>query len=270
MVRYITRILTTVFLVALLTSLLDLCLSCDCYLPHQKQLLLSWKHKLYSIWGPLPSPNQNTSHKDKTFHMKSPSMGHPSLQSAYADFNTVPTTWAGWDQHLNQDKERLTVPPLSESFNQRKLHPFLMQRKSAPNIESSVLFPSPRLYKKRYSFQDGAVNLRASLQPRYSLPSIEPQLQTNVLPSNQEYPLVTGQESDWGTRLNNASLTFADLWSEKEKSLEADDANACDEVSIKEESPTAIIVTDTESSSDTELNSRLECLCLAVTEQALD
>merc|ERR1719411_1917469 len=32
-------------------SLLSLCLSRQCYQHHHKQLLLSWKHKLVSIWG---------------------------------------------------------------------------------------------------------------------------------------------------------------------------------------------------------------------------
>ena len=140
-------------LVALFTALLDLCLSRECYLPRQKQLLLSWKQKLYSIWGPLPSPHQNVSPKEKAFNLKSPHISPCS----YGPHAGLQPGWAGWNQQHNAEdnKERLTVPSPGDTFHQRKDHPFLMPRNSAPNIGSSLMFSSPLSYKKRYSFQDG-------------------------------------------------------------------------------------------------------------------
>jgi len=258
--------------VALLTALLDLCLSRSCYLPQQKQLLLAWKHKLYSVWGPLPSPHQNINQKEKAFQLKTPHITPPnSFQSSYGQHSGLPSSWAGWAQHQNQDnKERLAVPPLNETFHRGKVHPFLMQRKSAPSIESSVAFSSPVSFKKRYSFQDGTVNPRASLQHRYSLPTIEPQLPMTVMNNDQEHPLLARHDSDWRSSLNISSLRFSNIQSEKCDAFGVENDEASVKRNTKEKSPTTIKVTHVESPSDTELNIRLECLCLAVTEQALE
>jgi hypothetical protein len=257
--------------VALLTVILDLCLSRDCYLPRQKQLLLAWKQKLYSIWGPLPSPHQNLSPKEKTFHMKSPhippsSYGHhPALQSG----------WAGWNQQQSTEDniERLTVPCSGEPFQQRKDHPFLMPRNSAPNIGSSSMFSSPLSYKKRYSFQDGALSPRVSLHHRNSLPTLEPSLPASVMQNDQQHPRVSKHDSEWRSSLNTLGLRFSDFHCGSDTVSEVvdisdDQASACG--TTKEQTPTTILVTQVDSPSDSELNTRLESLCLAVTEQALE
>jgi len=257
--------------VALLTTLLDLCLSRDCYLPRQKQLLLSWKQKLYSIWGPLPSPHQNMSPKEKTFQFKSPHISpcsyghHPSLQSG----------WAGWSQqhHTEDNKERLTVPSSVDTFQQRKDHPFLMPRNSAPNIGSSNLFSSPLSYKKRYSFQDGALSPRVSLHHRNSLPTLEPSLPATVMQNDQQHPRVSKHDSEWRSSLNTLGLRFSDFQCGSDtvsEVVDISDDQASSNVTTKEQTPTTILVTQVDSPSDSELNTRLESLCLAVTEQALE
>eukprot|EP00090_Calanus_glacialis_P009571 TRINITY_DN17954_c0_g1_i1.p1 TRINITY_DN17954_c0_g1~~TRINITY_DN17954_c0_g1_i1.p1 ORF type:complete len:706 (+),score=139.80 TRINITY_DN17954_c0_g1_i1:343-2460(+) len=256
--------------VALLTALLDLCLSRDCYLPRQKQLLISWKQKLYSIWGPLPSPHQTISPKEKPFHLKSPHI--PT--STYEPHPGLQPNWAGWSQHNTEDnKERLTVPSAGEPFHQRKDHPFLMPRNSAPNIGSSIMFSSPLSYKKRYSFQDGALSPRVSLQHRNSLPTLEPHLPATVMQKDQQHPCVSRQDSDWRASLNTLGLRFSDLQCGSDTVSEVVDmSNNYASVNgiTKEKTPTTILVTQVDSPSDTELNTRLETLCLAVTEQALE
>lgn len=257
--------------VALLTTLLDLCLPRDCYLPRQKQLLSSWKQKLYSIWGPLPSPHQTVNHKDKPFQLKTqPAISSNSFQSGYGQHAGLPNNWAGWAQHLDQDNvDRLTVPPLGENFQQSKIHPFLMQRKSAPNIESFNSFSSPVSYKKRYSFQDGDVNPHTSLQHRYSLPTIDPQLPRSIMKNEHGPPLLTRLDSDWRSNLNISGLRFSDFSTKPELSsdtfgIASEQPSSFNNIT-REKSPPGV-----ESPSDTELNSRMECLCLAVTKQALD
>merc|ERR1712018_1001944 len=57
-------------------SLLDICLGRDCYQHHQKQLLLSWKHKLLSIWA---SAGPGNVKKSKMAHFKVKDESDPSL-----------------------------------------------------------------------------------------------------------------------------------------------------------------------------------------------
>jgi len=257
--------------VALFTALLDLCLSRDCYLPRQKQLLLSWKQKLYSIWGPLPSPHQNVSPKEKTFHVKSPLISPCS----YGNHSALQSGWAGWShQHLPEDnKERLTVPSSVEASQQRKEHPFLMPRNSAPNIGSSNMFSSPLSYKKRYSFQDGALSPRVSLHHRNSLPTLEPSLPTTIMQNDQQHTRVSKHDSNWRSSLNTLGLRFSDFHCGSDTVSEVVDIvddHSSENVTTKEQTPTTILVTQVDSPSDSELNTRLESLCLAVTEQALE
>jgi len=257
--------------VALFTALLDLCLSRECYLPRQKQLLLSWKQKLYSIWGPLPSPHQNVSPKEKAFNLKSPHISPCS----YGPHAGLQPGWAGWNQQHNAEdnKERLTVPSPGDTFHQRKDHPFLMPRNSAPNIGSSLMFSSPLSYKKRYSFQDGALSPRVSLHHRNSLPTLEPNLPATVMQNDQQHPRVSRQDSEWRSSLNTLGLRFSDFHCGSDTVSEVVDINndqASANCTTKEKTPTTILVTQVDSPSDTELNTRLESLCLAVTEQALE
>ena len=114
------------------------------------------------------------------------------------------------------------------------------------------------------------VNPRASLQHRYSLPTIEPQLPMTVMNNDQEHPLLARHDSDWRSSLNISSLRFSNIQSEKCDAFGVENDEASVKRNTKEKSPTTIKVTHVESPSDTELNIRLECLCLAVTEQALE
>lgn len=255
--------------VAQFTTLLDLCLSRDCYLPRQKQLLISWKQKLYSIWGPLPSPHQNVGQKEKSFHLKTPHINPPSLGQHVG----LPVNWAGWTHSPSEEsKEHLSVPSPGEAFQQRKDHPFLMPRNSAPNIGSSLMFSSPLSYKKRYSFQDGALSPRTSLHHRNSLPTLEPHLPPSAV-KNDHHSRLTRPDSDWRTSLHSLGLRLSDFQCGSDTVSEVVDVSN-EKVdrndSTKETTPTTILVTQADSPSDSELNTRLETLCLAVTEQALE
>jgi len=144
-----------------------------------------------------------------------------------------------------------------------------MQRKSAPNIESFNSFSSPVSYKKRYSFQDGDVNPHTSLQHRYSLPTIDPQLPRSIMKNDHGPPLLTRLDSDWRSNLNISGLRFSDFSTKPELSsdtfgIASEQPSSFNNIT-REKSPPGV-----ESPSDTELNSRMECLCLAVTKQALD
>eukprot|EP00091_Calanus_sinicus_P006266 TRINITY_DN16880_c0_g1_i1.p1 TRINITY_DN16880_c0_g1~~TRINITY_DN16880_c0_g1_i1.p1 ORF type:complete len:271 (-),score=45.98 TRINITY_DN16880_c0_g1_i1:190-954(-) len=89
--------------VALLTSLLDLCLSRDCYLPRQKRLLISWKQKLYSIWGPLPSPHQTISPKRKTIPLEKPT--YPTIHLRTSPWHATQLGRVVAAQHRRQQRK---------------------------------------------------------------------------------------------------------------------------------------------------------------------
>merc|ERR1712106_1228957 len=195
--------------------------------------------------------HQNVSPKEKAFNLKSPHISPCS----YGPHAGLQPGWAGWNQQHNAEdnKERLTVPSPGDTFHQRKDHPFLMPRNSAPNIGSSLMFSSPLSYKKRYSFQDGALSPRVSLHHRNSLPTLEPNLPATVMQNDQQHPRVSRQDSD----------TVSEV-------VDINNDQASTNCTTKEKTPTTILVTQVDSPSDTELNTRLESLCLAVTEQALE
>ena len=118
-----------------------------------------------------------------------------------------------------------------------------------------------------------ALSPRVSLQHRNSLPTLEPHLPATVMQKDQQHPCVSRQDSDWRASLNTLGLRFSDLQCGSDTVSEVVDmSNNYASVNgiTKEKTPTTILVTQVDSPSDTELNTRLETLCLAVTEQALE
>jgi len=258
--------------VSLLTSLLDICLSRDCYLPRQKQLLLSWKHKLYSIWGPLPPAHQQSvSHKQNVFQTQNnPQLATSNpFQCGYGQHSKLPSDWAGWAQNLHQEnKETLSVPTMSDNFQHRKPYPFLLQRKSAPNIETFSAFSSPVSHRKRYSFQDegkiSAMENQYSFGQHHSLPTIQPHnTKRTLVRTNQEHLPFTRTDCDWKCNENTSGFRSSEFLHDKQ-SFDCEYNGSSN--------PVGILVTSVESvdpPSDAELDTRLESLCLSVTEQAL-
>ena len=112
-----------------------------------------------------------------------------------------------------------------------------------------------------------------SLHHRNSLPTLEPSLPTTIMQNDQQHTRVSKHDSNWRSSLNTLGLRFSDFHCGSDTVSEVvdigDDCGSAN-ATTKEQTPTRILVTQVDSPSDSELDTRLESLCLAVTEQALE
>ena len=116
-------------------GLLNICLASDLYQPQQKQLLLSWKQKIGSIWHTLPAPLQahHVNQKSQTaWHNPSSFSRRSSLQSWH---RFAPDHGGRPDQHSIPAIENLTFLPYQNNS-------MIQQRRSDPNIKFSSSYPS--------------------------------------------------------------------------------------------------------------------------------
>ena len=116
-------------------GLLNICLTSDLYQLQQKQLLLSWKQKIGSIWNTLPSTLQTPQSNQKSqtsWHNPSSFSRRSSLQNWHRfspDHGEPPV------RHPSPARENLTFLPYQD-------HSMTQQRSSDPNIKFSRSYPS--------------------------------------------------------------------------------------------------------------------------------
>lgn len=129
-------------------SLLDICLGRDCYQHHQKQLLLSWKHKLLSIWT---SAGPGNVKKSKMAHFKVKDESDPPL-------NFPISHWAG-------------------SEKEHTKHKILVKSDSLPESNDCISFN-----KKRLSLQNTTdkESMTSTFHHRYSLPLFNVKISENL------------------------------------------------------------------------------------------
>ena len=116
-------------------GLLNICLSSDLYQPQQKQLLLSWKQKIGSIWHTLPATLQtpHVNQKDQTSWQKLSSL---SRRSSLQNWHRFSPDHGGWPvRHPSPARENLTFLPYQNNS-------MIQQRRSDPNIKFSSSYPS--------------------------------------------------------------------------------------------------------------------------------
>jgi len=238
--------------VSMFTNLLDICLSREVFQPHQKQLMLSWRHKIISIWGHLPPLNQVITSQRIDRKFLPPQAHIPAQVWGSCQQHTTP-------RHSIPNRETQAMYSAMENLhcqerqNTGSKHPLLLQRKSAPNIRSWQDFStSPVTYRKRSSFQcatthDSEYQHLREPGDTFSLSMFAPPTSEQVFERRDEEP-----------RLSHNSFP-----SHPEKHLR--EQFLCE----PQQMVTNIFVTSPETPAESELNTRLESLCLSVTEHAL-
>ena len=118
-------------------GLLNICLNCDLYQPQQKQLLLSWKQKIGSIWHTLPTPLQTPQSNQKSqrsWHNPSSFSCRSSLQNWH---RISPDHGHGGHpvRHPSHARENITFMPYQDNF-------MFQQRRSDLIIKFSSSYPS--------------------------------------------------------------------------------------------------------------------------------
>ena len=206
-------------------------MSCDCYTGHQKQLLLSWQHKLATIWGNQPGympPRQQTdrtmvSHQTHTYYVQSPpnfTSRRFSLQSRYPCLpHRQPICGRGDTVCIQQ----------TQAFQPRQA--FFQHQRSVPNlsITSAASLPQPRPH------------VPDNNELRQRIPE--------DIASYKDYNNISRSVSIPNKLVQNSSLFFYIEGTPEHEYNNLDEE--CNDYEL-------------------ELNTRLESLCLSVTEHALN
>ena len=125
-------------LVLIFIGLLNICLASDLYQPQQKQLLLSWKQKIGSIWQTLPATLQTPHGSQTSWHNPSSFSRRSSLQN----WHKFSLDHVGHPEcHPSLRRENLTCMPFQGNS-------MFQQRRSDPNIKFSSSYPSGINIKK--------------------------------------------------------------------------------------------------------------------------
>lgn len=260
-----------------LALLLELCLARPVYPPHSRQLLLSWRQRILSVWGPLPPPGATPT----TWNSTSPRLSAPHSAPLAAPLKTF--------ENLKPLKSpsSSTAPASPDSLSQCGKPGLLLQRRSAPCIRSwwsdhssgtppaslgspgllgspassTFTFPSPPPHPLMtpHSPTPSLLSSHSSPPPPSSIFSSHsnsppPTLISPSLPPSHCSPTPT---SHLATHTNSPNRP------PQLQLLE----QGC--MGAPLEPVTNIFVTSPESPADSELNTRLESLCLSVTEHAL-
>lgn len=180
-------------------SLLDICLGRDCYQHHQKQLLLSWKHKLLSIWASAGSGNVKKS-KMTNFKVK---------DENDSPLNFPISHWAG-------------------SEKEHSKHKILVKSDSLPETKETLSFNKKRLSLQNMTDKETHTS---TFHHRYSLPLFNPKISENLTETgkywdNSQYlgklsisTVKTEDDNDWLNSNRNCSPE-ADAENELDISLE--------------------------------------------------
>lgn len=223
-------------------SLLDTCLGRDCYNNHHKQLLISWKQKLNSIWMTSGLDRRGGGSRSRS---RLGPLQRSSSGGAAMDFPI-----SHWSAH-DQSREH--------SSGQHVREEGLGQR-------------------KRLSLQnDGDVSVpwsSKSLTHRYSLPILRPEtnfegnptLQENIIWDNSMYKDKDETKSQKRRQMYTAPR---ELDYEKKNEIMNKEANPMYKDDIKSRSSQYSNIC-LDQVSDAELDSRLAHLCLSVTKNALE
>jgi hypothetical protein len=121
--------------VLIFLGLLNICLTSDLYQPQQKQLLLSWKQKIGSIWHTLPATFQTPQSNQKSptsWHNPSSLSRRSSLQNWHKfspDHGGRPV------QCPSSGRENLAFLPFQDNS-------IVQQRSKDPNLKFSSSYPS--------------------------------------------------------------------------------------------------------------------------------
>ena len=221
-------------------SLLSLCLSRQCYQHHHKQLLLSWKHKLVSIWGSgvnLHHQQQPGSHKKGKYQEERGGGG----RFGSTPFHSFPIShWTDLEAERSQDKqlhsqERKLTGEGAASRKRLSLHSEVI---NYAGLVCTAIYPLLQSPGPEQTFHH-----------RYSLPILEPSKGSNLV-----------------------SINLDNYWDSSKFLLESkdpgDDYLAESSPSVQYSSVASSDCPDL--ASDADLDTRLEVLCLSVTQNALE
>ena len=125
-------------------GLLNICLVSDLYQPQQKQLLLSWKQKIGSIWHTLTATLE-TPHGNQKIQTSWQKLSSLSRRSSLQNWQRISPDHGGRPvQHPNHARENITFMPYQDNF-------MFQQRRSDPNIKFSSSYSSSA--KKTFVFE---------------------------------------------------------------------------------------------------------------------
>ena len=228
-------------------SLLSLCLGRQCYQPHHKQLLLSWKHKLVSIWGSginLHHHQPGAHKKGKYQEERAGKMGSRLVEP----INSFPIShWSDLEAERGRGPKARPAAQLADS-QERTMRSETGASRKRFSLQTEVIIYAELVRSAIYPLlQSDGPDL--TFHHRYSLPILEPSKGSNIV-----------------------SINLDNYWDSSKFLLESKDPG--DEY-LAGRSPPAQYNSvagshGLELASDADLDSRLEVLCLSVTQNALE